>query len=63
MLNKKEWAFLTVLFIFAVITTVFFPPSAGIEGSDGRTGFDVFEVSAATSDESGMRGDSFPPGP
>jgi hypothetical protein len=48
--SKAEWVFLVVLFVFAVVTTVLFPPSTGFDGSDGSGLVDAVEVKAATSD-------------
>ncbi|MCH8062741.1 MAG: hypothetical protein IH861_09570 [Chloroflexi bacterium] len=50
MSSKAEWLFLLVLFVFAVATTVLYPPSRSIEGSDGIGVVEGFEVTAATND-------------
>ncbi len=49
--SKAEWVFLVVLFIFAVVTTVLFPPSTSFDGSESGSGLvEAYEVTAATGD-------------
>ena len=51
MSSKAEWVFLAVLFAFAVVSTVLFPPSTGIEESDSSGGLvEAYDGSTATED-------------
>ncbi len=56
--SKAEWLFLVVLFVLAVVTTVLYPPSIGVEGSDGSGLVEAFDVTAASDDHSETRGNS-----
>ncbi len=47
--SKAEWLFLAVLFVIAIVTTVVFPPTNGVEGTDGG-GFGRVVEASATSD-------------
>ena len=50
MSNKAEWLFLLVLFVFAVATTVLYPPSGSIEGSGSVGIVEAAELAEPTSD-------------
>ena len=50
MSNKAEWLFLVLLFVFAVATTVVFPPSRGIEGTERVGVVEAAELSEPRND-------------